>query len=125
MTNGGQPPGQYQPPEQYPQQPGQYQQPPGQYPQQPGQYPGQYQQGPSNNGLAVASLILGILWICGLGSILALIFGLVAKNQIKQSGGRQKGDGMATAGIVLGAIGVAFLILGIIFDFATFTFNTT
>jgi len=75
--------------------------------------------------MAVASLVLGILWICGLGSILALIFGLVAKNQIKASGGQQQGDGMATAGIILGAIGVAFLILGIIFDFATFTFNTT
>jgi Domain of unknown function (DUF4190) len=119
---GGQPP-------QYPQQPG-YQQP-GQYPQQPGQYPppGGYgqppYQAPRTNGMAIASLVLGIVWICGLGSILALIFGLVAKNQIRDSRGMQQGDGLATAGIVLGAIGVAILILGLIFDFIAFTFDTT
>jgi hypothetical protein len=54
MWMGGQPP-------QYPQQPG-YQQP-GQYPQQPGQYPpgGGYGPVPKTNGMAIASLVLGIL----------------------------------------------------------------
>jgi hypothetical protein len=122
---GGQPP-------QYPQQPGQYPQQQQQYPQQPGQYPppggygpGPYGQPPRTNGMAIASLILGILWICGIGSIMALIFGLVARNQIRDSRGQQQGDGMAIAGIVLGGIGVALLVLGVIFDFATFTFDTT
>ena len=32
----------------------------------------------STNGLAVASMILGIVWIFWLGSLLALIFGLLA-----------------------------------------------
>lgn len=64
------------------------------------------------NGFAVASLVLGIVWLCGLGSILALIFGLVALSQIEQR--RQSGRGMAIAGIVLGAIGVALLVIGII-----------
>ncbi|MGO8870585.1 MAG: DUF4190 domain-containing protein [Acidimicrobiales bacterium] len=72
-----------------------------------------YQQLPPvrTNGLATASLVLGILWIGGLGSILALVFGTVGKEQIEVSGGRQRGRGMAVAGIVLGWIGVTALTL--------------
>jgi hypothetical protein len=53
------------------------------------------------NGKAIASLVLSLLGI----SILGLIFGHVAASEIKNSGGRQSGSGMATAGIVLGWIG--------------------
>lgn len=63
-----------------------------------------------NSGFAVASLVLGIvgLTICPLiGAILALIFGLFGKGDIKQSRGAVKGSGMATAGIILGIIGIA------------------
>ena len=123
-------------PPQYPQQPQQPQQPQypqQQYPQQPQYPPGQYgqppyQAGPKTNGLAIASLILGILWVCFVGSILALIFGYMARKQIKESGGTQQGDGMALAGIILGWIGVAFLVLDIILVITgatTFTFETT
>jgi hypothetical protein len=65
----------------------------------------------STNGMAVASLVLGILWIYWIGSVLALIFGYIARRQIDQAQGMQQGRGMATAGIVLGWIGVGFLIL--------------
>jgi hypothetical protein len=61
--------------------------------------------------MAVASLVLGILWIYWIGSVLALIFGYIARRQISQAQGMQQGRGMATAGIVLGWIGVGFLIL--------------
>jgi hypothetical protein len=61
--------------------------------------------------MAVASLVLGILWIYWIGSVLALIFGYIARQQINQAQGMQQGRGMATAGIVLGWIGVGFLIL--------------
>lgn len=64
--------------------------------------------------MAIASMVLGILWLWWIGSILALIFGYVGKNQIDQSGGRQDGRGMAIAGIVLGWIGIGFLLLGIL-----------
>lgn len=64
--------------------------------------------GTSTNGLAIASLVLGITWVYWIGSILALIFGLVARKQIKQSA--QSGSGMATAGIVLGCVGIATLL---------------
>jgi hypothetical protein len=58
----------------------------------------------------VASLVLGIVWLMGLGSILALVFGYIAKEQIDRSGGRQTGRGMAVAGIVLGWVGVGLLL---------------
>jgi hypothetical protein len=61
--------------------------------------------------MAVASLVLGILWIYWIGSVLALIFGYIARQQIEQHQGMQGGRGMATAGIVLGWIGVGFLVL--------------
>jgi hypothetical protein len=76
------------------------------------------------NGLAVASLILGIVgWIpCGVGSVLAIILGVVARGQIRASGGRQTGDGMAKAGIILGcifsALIVAYFVAAIVIGFA-------
>jgi hypothetical protein len=70
---------------------------------------------PRTNGLAVASLVLGILSLCyGITSPLALIFGYRGKRQIDQSGGTQGGRGMAIAGIVLGWIGAVFLVLLIV-----------
>ena len=97
-------------------------------PSQPGGPPPQpYQPGPpqgarpgGTNGLAVASLILGILWICWLGSILAVIFGHVALAQIKKSGNLQQGRGLAIAGLVLGYIALALLVMSMIFGNFTF-----
>jgi hypothetical protein len=68
----------------------------------------------STNGLAIASMVLGILWVYWIGSILALIFGYVAKGQINASGGQQGGRGMAIAGIVLGWVGVGVLCISIV-----------
>ncbi|HWJ97476.1 MAG TPA: YceI family protein [Acidimicrobiales bacterium] len=56
------------------------------------------------NGLAIASLVLGIIWLGGLGALLAVVLGLVGLSQIKRSG--DKGRGVAIAGVVLGAIGL-------------------
>ena len=77
--------------------------------------------GHSTNGLSVASMVLGIVWVFGIGSILAVIFGFVARKQIKDSGGRQSGSGMALAGIILGFVGVASLILWIVLVIAVTT----
>jgi Domain of unknown function (DUF4190) len=68
----------------------------------------------ATNGLAVASLVLGIVWLFWVGSILAVIFGYVGKGQIDRSNGMQTGRGLAVAGIVLGWIGVGFLVLTIV-----------
>jgi hypothetical protein len=65
----------------------------------------------STNGLAIASMVLSIVWIYGIGSILALVFGYRSRRQIARSQGRQGGGGMAMAGIVLGWIGIVGLVL--------------
>ncbi|MYW03678.1 DUF4190 domain-containing protein [Streptomyces sp. SID3343] len=91
-------------------------------PQQPYPY-GYYQQGyggympqPGTNGLAIASMIVGIIWIYWLGSLLAVIFGHIALSQTARTG--QQGRGMAIAGVVLGWVGLA--ILGAIIVWAIF-----
>lgn len=79
--------------------------------QQPYPYP--YAPPRPTNGMAVASMVLGIIWIYWIGSILALIFGYVARSQIRRTG--EGGDGMAVAGIVLGWVGVgifSFIVFG-------------
>jgi hypothetical protein len=66
--------------------------------------------------MAIISLIAGILgltFIPIIGSIVALILGYMAKNEIRASGGALSGDGMATAGIILGWVGMVFLCLGL------------
>lgn len=56
--------------------------------------------------MAVASLVLGIVWIFGLGSLLAVILGFSARSEIKRSSGAKTGEGVALAGIILGFIGM-------------------
>lgn len=69
------------------------------------------------NTLAIVSLVFGILGlvqVCpGLGSIIALITGYMAKGQIKAEPMRYGGDGLATGGIILGWIGVALIVCGL------------
>lgn len=66
------------------------------------------------NGLAIASLLLAVLWFAGIGAVLALVFGYRARREIENSAGRQMGSGLATAGIILGWIGVTILVAGVI-----------
>ena len=67
------------------------------------------------NSMSIASLVSGILaWLlCPfIGGALAVVFGHVARNQIKQSG--EAGGGMAIAGLVLGYANLGLSVLGII-----------
>lgn len=67
---------------------------------------------PPNNQMAVGSIIASAIGLlCGLGSIIGIVLGVVAKNQIKASNGTQGGDNLATIGIVLGAVGIVLNIL--------------
>jgi hypothetical protein len=70
---------------------------------------------PSNNGFAIAALICGILG----ASVLGVAFGFIARSQIRQSMGRQKGDGMALAGIILGFI---WIVISIAFTVSIYVF---
>jgi len=63
------------------------------------------------SGMAIASLVLGVLWIYWLGSILALILGYLAKKEIRNSNDQLDGKGLATAGIVLGWVGISTMVL--------------
>ena len=64
---------------------------------------------PKTNGLAIASLVLGIVGCFWITAIVAIVLGFVARKQIEQSG--EQGSGMALAGIILGFVWIG---LGII-----------
>ncbi|HXA30758.1 MAG TPA: DUF4190 domain-containing protein [Acidimicrobiales bacterium] len=78
--------------------PGGYAYPPGGY--QPGLPSAKY------SGLAIASLVLSIIWLGGIGAILAVIFAIIALRQIAASQGRLKGRGLSIAGLIVGIIGI-------------------
>lgn len=62
------------------------------------------------NTLAIGSLVASVVGLlCGIGSIIGIVLGVVALNQIKQT--RQGGYGLAVAGIV---VGVASLVISLI-----------
>lgn len=110
---GGQPPPGYGYPPPPPSQPPPYGYvPQGYAPQgQPPQGYGYPPNPPRSNGMAITSLVLGILSIvsCWLGvvlGILAVVFSIVARKQISaQAPGTMTGTGMATAGLVTGIVG--------------------
>lgn len=92
-------------------------------PQMPPQYVPYGQMSPymqtRTNGLAIASLVLGIIWCYWVTSVLAVVFGHIALSQIKRSNGTQSGRGMAIAGLVLGYVWLALLVVLIVAVIAT------
>jgi hypothetical protein len=80
-----------------------------------------YPQARPTNGLAIASLVCGLLQFAVpvVMTVLALVFGYVARNQIRERG--ESGEGMAKAGIILGWVGVALGVLGLLFFVAAFS----
>lgn len=60
---------------------------------------------PGTNGLAIASLVLSLIgFFCGLGSIIGIVLGFIARGQIRKTG--QGGAGLALAGIIIGFVSV-------------------
>ncbi len=66
------------------------------------------------SGLAIGSLICGILFFIFPSAVAAVIMGHISRAEIRRSGGRKTGDGMALAGLVLGYIGLSIIPLLII-----------
>ncbi len=64
-----------------------------------------------SNPLAGVSLAFGIgqIFLWGIGSVVAIVCGHVARSQIRKTG--QAGDGMALAGLILGYLGLVLPIL--------------
>ena len=60
----------------------------------------------ATSGLAISSLVLGILGLfsCGATALIGLILGIIGLNKIKKSEGRLSGSGLAIAGIVVSGI---------------------
>ena len=78
---------------------------------------------PQTSGPAVASMLLGLLgpFLGGLPSLPAVICGHASLSQIKRSGGRLRGRGMAIAGLITGYLSLVFygvVILWLIFGLA-------
>ena len=69
---------------------------------------------PRTNGFAVGALICGLVPF--FGGIPAVIFGHVARGQIKRTG--ERGDGVAVAGLVLGYLWIALWMLVILVSIA-------
>ena len=86
---------------------------------------------PRTNGLAVASLVCacaGIIpFLFGLPSLLGIIFGFVARSQIKNAHGAQSGAGLALAGIIVGfsLIGLFIIAVLLIAIFGTSTHSAS
>jgi hypothetical protein len=65
-----------------------------------------------NNGLAVASLVCSCAgFVLFVPAVLGIIFGFVARSQIRRSGGTQGGDGLAIAGIIVGFAWIALIVI--------------
>jgi type IV pilus assembly protein PilA len=69
------------------------------------------------SGLAIGSLVSGIFFLFFPAAIAAIILGHISRADIKRSGGRKTGSGLALTGLILGYTGVAvipFLIIAAI-----------
>ena len=67
---------------------------------------------PKKSGMAIASLVLGILavipcfWGCFIFGILGVVFGQLGKKDIRDSGGAKTGEACAKWGFILGIVGI-------------------
>lgn len=96
-----------------------YSEPPPPPPQYGAPVPPQGGLPPKTSGKAITSLATGIVslpaiccWPLGVVlGILGIVFGILARKDIAASAGQQKGDGMALAGIITGAISIVLIII--------------
>jgi hypothetical protein len=63
------------------------------------------------SGMAIASLVLGILGMCGITALMGLVLGIVSLVKINRSGRRLSGQGLAIAGICVSGFMLLFSIL--------------
>ncbi|MBI3851836.1 MAG: DUF4190 domain-containing protein [Verrucomicrobia bacterium] len=62
------------------------------------------------SGMAIASLVLGVLGFCGITALVGLILGIIALTKINRSQGRLTGNGIAIAGICVSGFMLLFSI---------------
>jgi hypothetical protein len=66
--------------------------------------------------MAFAGLVLGLLWLCGAGSLAAVVVSLLALRQIHRARGTLTGKGLAVAGLMLGIAGVILSLFAVGFS---------
>ncbi len=64
---------------------------------------------PETSGLAIGSLVCGILFFFLPTAIAAVVMGHISRAEIRRSEGRKSGAGMALAGLVLGYVGISII----------------
>jgi uncharacterized membrane protein len=71
--------------------------------------------------------VLTFCCAAGIVGVVAVVLGFIARGEIRRSNGQQTGDGMALAGIIMGAIAfvlglviVVFIVIAIASDPSTF-----
>jgi hypothetical protein len=57
-----------------------------------------------NDGKAIGSLVASLVWVCGIGSIVAVILGHLSRSEARKQG--RQPSGLALAGLVLGYLGI-------------------
>ena len=76
--------------------------------------------------LAIVSLVsalLGFTFLPVVGSVVALVTGYMARNETRSIPPKASGDGMATAGIILGWVQMGLLIIGVCCTIAFLVFS--
>ena len=66
--------------------------------------PGPFVASPKTNGFAIAALVCPLV-VCGIGSILGIVFGHLARSQFRKTG--EGGSGLALAGLIIGYVSLA------------------
>jgi hypothetical protein len=61
--------------------------------------------------VALATAALGFVCLFGIGGVMGIVLGLVAKGEIRRSEPRERGSGLATAAIALGVVQVAAFVV--------------
>ena len=75
-----------------------------------------YDSQPQNSTMSIVSLVAGILGLSfmpGIASIVAIITASMAEKEIRESGGRLEGENFARIGKILGWVGIAFAVIGV------------
>lgn len=78
-----------------------------------------------NSTLAIVSLVsalLGFTFVPVIGGIVALVTGYMARNETRSIPPKASGDGMATAGIIMGWVQLGLLVVGVCCAIAYFVF---
>lgn len=81
---------------------------------------------PQSSGMAITSLVCGVLgfFTLGLAAIPAVITGHLARSRIKQSAGALSGGGMALAGLILGYLCLVLTFVAVLASLAVPAFSS-